>query len=159
MKTIKMTIPLVIVLLLVTVPLNTICQHESYPQVKLMDTEGKFVVFDEVIKSDANTAVLIWNSNKKEHIQYLDQLNEQQQISGVDENLQIVAICTDKYLNYQKLQVLVAGRDWDFDFYLDVNESFMNANGISDDYLQTILIGQYESKALSLNKAAGGTYR
>jgi hypothetical protein len=152
MKAISKILPISMILFIALAPVPFIGQIEMHSQNRLQEIHGQFVVFEDIIDSESNTMVVFWNSNNKKHIEYLDQLHEQQKNAGSDNNFHVVAICTDRYHNYQKLQVMLAGKDWGFDFYLDVNESFMHAYGMSGENLQVISINGYENEMLTFNR-------
>jgi hypothetical protein len=82
--------------------------------------------------------VVFWNSNNKKHIEFLDLLNEREIGVGSEDDVQIIAICTDKFHSYQQLNTFAASKMWQIKLYLDVNESFKRINGISEERLSTL---------------------
>jgi hypothetical protein len=114
-------------------------QNIARTDITLTDLDGKEVVYDDILKSGERIMVVFWNSNNKKHIDFLDLLNERE-INGVsDDDLHIIAICTNKFHNYQQLNNLSASKMWQISLYVDVNESFKRINGISDERLRTVM--------------------
>jgi len=44
----------------------------------------------------------------------------------------LIAICSDKHHNYQQLSAFIAGKDWNIDIYIDINNSYKRSKGLLD---------------------------
>jgi hypothetical protein len=139
MKTLNINLLLVAMLLIMAFANPIIGQVIAHPQSELIDINGKVMPFEEIVFKEGKTMVVFWNSGNKKHIEFLDLLNEREEDLLENDDIHIVAICSDKYHNYLQLQTLSSSRMWNFSLYLDVNRSFKRVNGISHENLRTIL--------------------
>lgn len=118
---------------LISASLQLQSQTVDEPFNNLTDLYGKQISFNEITSLKTKTVIVFWNSSNKQHISYLDELNEQ-----VHDDFNVIAICTNKYHNYQQLQAMASGKEWNIRLFVDVNEKFKRMNGISDDYITTL---------------------
>jgi hypothetical protein len=139
MKNSTILISILITILSVLWSTQLKAQSISNPLITLKDSKGKAVPFRDIITEQENTFVVFWNSSNKKHMDFLEMLDEREMEITSETDVHLVAICTDKYHNYQQLQALSASKNWDISIYLDINESFKRINNISDEHLRTIL--------------------
>ena len=123
---------------------NTIIANQiNNPYLDLTNETGQSVSFDKIIDSNNKTIVVFWNTYNRLHIDYLDHLNDYKQDIASDTDLRIIAISSDKYHSHQQLISMAAGNGWEFDIYVDVNETFMRKNALNDN-LHTIVLDNNE---------------
>lgn len=133
---------LLLALTVLMLPVSKTGQTIAHPHIDLMDLYGTHLSFEEIIDVEGKTMVVFWNSNNKQHIDFLSELDEKHGELLADGAMNLVAICTNKYHNYQQLQTLASAKHWKIDLYVDVNESFKRVNGVSDEHLGTLFYAE-----------------
>jgi hypothetical protein len=133
MKTKKYFLILMLGIFILIEPLTGVARSIPKLHLQVTDLNGKKIAMNELIEQNENVIIVFWDSNNKEHIEYLDQMNDLHNQVFADERPRVIAISSDKYHNPQTLTSYLAVKDWDFEVYVDVNETFKRLNGISDE--------------------------
>lgn len=133
-----------------TVLTNLSGQSTMQSHLTLQSMTGKILPANDVITSDKDVIVVFWNSNNPRHFDYLDELNDKYLYTNDGNEHMIIAVSTDKYHIPQKLSAMVAGQGWDFDVYIDVNQSFSRMYSVCDEQLQTFIFQQGKKKVIEI---------
>jgi cytochrome c biogenesis protein CcmG, thiol:disulfide interchange protein DsbE len=121
-------IPLLVILLGFT------SYNGDLPNVKVKDLKGKSKVFNELFSttSDTVTIVSFWATWCAPCVRELEALNEVLPSWQKETKVKLIAISTDDARTLSKVKPFVAGMDWKFNIYTDVNSDLKRALNISN---------------------------
>ena len=126
----KLNIILSIVILFTGIGLSAKSLNDNKKQ--LTNTLGEKVSMNDIIEKDQDIIVLFWDSNNRNHIDILeDYQNNESDFTQLGDK-KLIAICSDKHHNYQQLSAFIAGKDWNIDIYIDINNSYKRSKGLLD---------------------------
>ncbi len=138
----KTTITTLIVLLLF---LQAISQNFYASDEHLRTLDGSTVQVNDILSSEG-TILIFWETNNSQSCNNLENL----QASWLEEvkafGVNLVAICVDNPGMWIKVKPYVAGKDWEFDTYVDTNGDLKRALGVTTTPYTILLDGDQNIK-------------
>ncbi len=126
----KLIFTLSFIILIASIKLDAKSLNDNKKQ--LTNTLGQKVSMNDIIDDDQDIIVLFWDSNNRNHIDILEDYYDMENDSINNGDRKVIAICSDKHHNYQQLDAYVAGKGWDIDVYVDINNSYKRSKGLLD---------------------------
>jgi len=138
----KTTLTTLIVLLLF---LQSISQNFYASNEYLKTLDGSSVQVNDIL-SPEGTILIFWETNSSQSCDNLENLQtswlEDVKAFGVN----LVAICVDNPGMWIKVKPYVAGKDWEFDTYVDTNGDLKRALGVTTTPYTILLDGDQNIK-------------
>lgn len=156
MKTININIykSIIAFAILLVMPATSIGGQYNSIHNKLYNGYGQSVLFNEIVSAQGNTIVVFWESNNPRHEEFLEELETLRTDMSGENEFNIIAICTDIHHNTQQIMSKVAGNDWGFDVYVDVNRDFARKNGLKNELHTLFYINGEEVDEMSSKKSS-----
>jgi cytochrome c biogenesis protein CcmG/thiol:disulfide interchange protein DsbE len=105
---------------------------QTLPSIKLKNTEGETVDVSSYAKNGKITVISFWATWCGPCIKELDAINDLYEDWQEDYNMEVVAVSIDDSRNTSKVKPLAAGRGWDYDILLDVNQKLKLAMNVAN---------------------------
>jgi len=98
---------------------------------ELRDLNGRMVPVSAIIEEGHPLVMVFWKSGSSKCCENLETLQSAWMTRLKGRGVRFVAVCEDCSGSWSHVKPLVAGKDWDFDVYIDVNGDFRRSLGIS----------------------------
>ncbi|MEJ2594394.1 MAG: redoxin domain-containing protein [bacterium] len=152
MKKLALILTILLAVKVAGIPKISQGQTFTHPHIVFKDMSGQTLSADKVIPTDKSIILVFWNSNNPKHLDYLDRLNDEFLVSGANGDTKIVAVSTDKHHSPQKLRAITAAKGWDFEVYVDINQSFSRMYAVCDEQLQSFVFHSGRKSAIDIEK-------
>ena len=152
MKKLALILTILLAVKVAGIPKTSQGQTYNHPHIVFSDMAGKTIPADEIIPTDKSIILVFWNSNNPKHMDYLDWLNDEFLASGANGDTMIIAVSTDKHHSPQKLRTITAAKGWDFEVFVDINQSFSRMYAVCDEQLQSFVFHSGRKSAIEIEQ-------
>lgn len=104
----------------------------KFPQVQLTDLKGRTVSSADIINSDGPTIVSFWATWCKPCILELSNIQEVYPDWQDETGVKLVAISVDDARQAPKVPMVVNGRGWEYEVYIDANSDLRRALSVNN---------------------------
>jgi len=105
--------------------------QKSIPNINLSDFEGEKTKIFDVIDDGKITIISLWATWCVPCIKELDAINEVYDDWKQELDFKLIAVSVDDSRSVRRAKVLVNGKSWPYEVYLDTNQDFKRALGTS----------------------------
>ena len=109
----------------------SIYSQKNIPNIYLSDFEGGKIKIYEVIENDKLTIISLWATWCVPCIKELDAINDVYEDWKEDIEFNFIAVSVDDSRSIRRAKILVNGKAWPYELYLDPNQDFKRALGTS----------------------------
>lgn len=106
-------------------------QETARPGAELRDLNGKPVPVSEVIVSGQPVIVILWKSKNSTCCENLEIIQSAWMKTLKEKGVRFIAVCENCSGSWSHVKPIVAGKDWEFEVYIDVNGNFKRSVGVS----------------------------
>lgn len=118
-------------LMLLTLSLCALSQEFYALNEPIKTVDGSTIEMNDVLTSTQGTILIFWEANSNQCCNNLENLQE----AWVEElkklGIDLVAICVNCPGSWSRIKPMVAGKGWDFDLYIDMNDNLKRTLGIT----------------------------
>ena len=105
--------------------------QKSIPNINLSDFEGQKTKIFDIIDDGKITIISLWATWCVPCIKELDAINEVYDDWKQELDFKLIAVSVDDSRSVRRAKVLVNGKSWPYEVYLDTNQDFKRALGTS----------------------------
>ena len=121
---------LIYLLLLISVKI-TFAQSDYITNCNLITCNGSTEKTEEILTSKEATIIVFWETNNSRCCSNLENLQETWTEELKDYGVALIAICEDHQGNWTRIKPYVSGKGWDFEVYIDQNQTLQRSIGFT----------------------------
>jgi hypothetical protein len=122
---------LIVILLLAYTSFELNAQSPVSPPVELKTPNGMPISTDAVLLTGAPTMLIFWKSTSNQCCDNLESLQSAWLDILKEKGVKMITVCEDCTGNWSHIKPLLAGKNWSFDTYIDVNGDFKRALNVN----------------------------
>jgi len=143
--------------LLIFWPVVWLNAQQQVSSIELTDLNGNKTNSWQIIEPGTTTVLVFWKSSSTQCCDNLENLQSAWIDTLKNKGVKLVAICVDCNGTWSHIKPMMAGKNWEFDSYIDLNGDFKRTMGVSE-LPCTILLDQDQNMVCRYNGfCAGGS--
>mgnify|MGYP001228397448 CR=1 FL=1 len=140
---------------LIFLPLTWLNAQQQVFATELTDLDGNKTNSWEIIEPGTTTLLVFWKSSSAKCCDNLENLQSAWTDTLKNRGVKLIAICVDCNGSWSHIKPMMAGKNWDFESYIDLNGDFRRMMGVTDVPC-TMLLDQNQSLLCRYNGFCNG---